>query len=383
MTETHNASLYPPEHPPDPIPQAGRAMVRDVGAGDSSPARFDVRTAYDFAISLSSDAGDHDELPAEDRRWLERARAALPRPPALRPIDEELCIFGTRADRRPARRHRRRRRSSTCSSDAGQDVRRTPSSPTPAGPDAPRPRSRPPWTATGRRSTRIVGAWPEQQARLAVAGSSSDSDALAEERDRRSDAWLPLYQEMEPRVEAIIERDVELRADDRDAPARGAHRAHDQRHPLAVRARRPPRRPRAVVLRAPVQLHVLRAATGGCSSTRSRMPRSSRHDPLAPPVGVAAAPPGPGRRHPAPDPAAAQGPGLVPHRDRGAARALKPTIKHHLAQLRAAGLVTLTEEGGLSYYSLRRDRLDDASAELKRFLACPHATDRATRTPTS
>ena len=47
----------------------------------------------------------------------------------------------------------------------------------------------------------------------------------------------------------------------------------------------------------------------------------------------------------------------------------KPTIKHHLAQLRAAGLVTLTEEGGLSYFSLRRDRLDDASSELKRYLA--------------
>ena len=46
----------------------------------------------------------------------------------------------------------------------------------------------------------------------------------------------------------------------------------------------------------------------------------------------------------------------------------KPTIKHHLAQLRAAGLVTLTEEGGLSYYSLRRDRLEDATSELVRFL---------------
>jgi DNA-binding transcriptional ArsR family regulator len=46
----------------------------------------------------------------------------------------------------------------------------------------------------------------------------------------------------------------------------------------------------------------------------------------------------------------------------------KPTIKHHLALLRAAGLVTVTEEGGLQYYSLRRERLDDASAELKRFL---------------
>jgi DNA-binding transcriptional ArsR family regulator len=47
----------------------------------------------------------------------------------------------------------------------------------------------------------------------------------------------------------------------------------------------------------------------------------------------------------------------------------KPTIKHHLAQLRAAGLVTLIEEGGLSYYSLRRDRLEDASADLIRYLS--------------
>ena len=46
----------------------------------------------------------------------------------------------------------------------------------------------------------------------------------------------------------------------------------------------------------------------------------------------------------------------------------KPTIKHHLALLRSAGLVTIVEEGGLSYYSLRRERLDDASSELKRFL---------------
>ena len=46
----------------------------------------------------------------------------------------------------------------------------------------------------------------------------------------------------------------------------------------------------------------------------------------------------------------------------------KPTIKHHLVLLRAAGLVTITESGAVVYYSLRRDRLDDASVELKRFL---------------
>jgi len=46
----------------------------------------------------------------------------------------------------------------------------------------------------------------------------------------------------------------------------------------------------------------------------------------------------------------------------------KPTIKHHLAQLRVAGLVTLTEEGSLTYYSLRRDRLDAAGREVRDYL---------------
>jgi DNA-binding transcriptional ArsR family regulator len=46
----------------------------------------------------------------------------------------------------------------------------------------------------------------------------------------------------------------------------------------------------------------------------------------------------------------------------------KPTIKHHLALLRSAGLVTITESGTVMYYTLRRNRLDDASAEIKRFL---------------
>jgi DNA-binding transcriptional ArsR family regulator len=46
----------------------------------------------------------------------------------------------------------------------------------------------------------------------------------------------------------------------------------------------------------------------------------------------------------------------------------KPTIKHHLSLLRSAGLVTITESGTVMYYSLRRTRLDDASADIKRFL---------------
>jgi DNA-binding transcriptional ArsR family regulator len=47
----------------------------------------------------------------------------------------------------------------------------------------------------------------------------------------------------------------------------------------------------------------------------------------------------------------------------------KPTIKHHLAQLRAAGLVTLIEQGNLTYYSLRHDRAEEAGVELRAYLA--------------
>jgi DNA-binding transcriptional ArsR family regulator len=46
----------------------------------------------------------------------------------------------------------------------------------------------------------------------------------------------------------------------------------------------------------------------------------------------------------------------------------KPTVSHHMVQLRAAGLVTVTETGGLTYYSLRRERLADASVDLQRLL---------------
>jgi DNA-binding transcriptional ArsR family regulator len=47
----------------------------------------------------------------------------------------------------------------------------------------------------------------------------------------------------------------------------------------------------------------------------------------------------------------------------------KPTIKHHLALLRAAGLITVTNQGNLTYYTLRRDRAEEAGVELRSYLA--------------
>jgi DNA-binding transcriptional ArsR family regulator len=46
----------------------------------------------------------------------------------------------------------------------------------------------------------------------------------------------------------------------------------------------------------------------------------------------------------------------------------KPTMKHHLALLRAAGLVTVIEEGSLTYYNLRRERVREAGVELSHYI---------------
>src|SRR3954452_5861023 len=71
-----------------------RAPVRSLGSTAALPVSFDVRTAYDFAMSLASDAGtDENEIPAEDLAWLKRARADLHA--AVGPaIDDDLCVFG-------------------------------------------------------------------------------------------------------------------------------------------------------------------------------------------------------------------------------------------------------------------------------------------------
>src|SRR5690348_10099010 len=79
------------------IPRSGppaqlRAPVRSLGAGVSLPVTFDVRTAYDFALSLASEVGEQDELLPDDRRWLKEARESFTvgGPASV----DEVCIFG-------------------------------------------------------------------------------------------------------------------------------------------------------------------------------------------------------------------------------------------------------------------------------------------------
>ncbi len=50
----------------------------------------------------------------------------------------------------------------------------------------------------------------------------------------------------------------------------------------------------------------------------------------------------------------------------------KPTVSHHLAQLRSAGLITVTQQeslGNHTYYTLRRDRIEEAGIALTSYLA--------------
>jgi ArsR family transcriptional regulator len=44
-----------------------------------------------------------------------------------------------------------------------------------------------------------------------------------------------------------------------------------------------------------------------------------------------------------------------------------PTVSHHMSVLRKAGLVDERKEGSWTYYTLRRDALEQAAAELRRF----------------
>ena len=87
----------------NPIPRAERQdtarpapVIRDFRRGGASfEIEWDVRTVYDFLVSLSDDAGAGDDLPAKDRRWLNDAREAFPE--AVRAdrkalLGNELCI---------------------------------------------------------------------------------------------------------------------------------------------------------------------------------------------------------------------------------------------------------------------------------------------------
>ena len=350
---------------------APRAIVRDLTRGAASyRIDWDVRTAFDFIFSLSGDAGSTDDLPAADRTWLAESRASLPQDiqdgiKAL--FESELAIHaGVLLVDAPNVR---------TAADVVELV---------AG-LSPRDLLGSLFSAEENRDPEV-----DRLLDAAIGGDAGVLDELGERlpeyhRKGRLEllrdpgaaherivsvlrAWQVPFSTIEDRVLAILERDYDERADDRErlAPA-------DLIEATTGGVRYLPEPGIARVILAPSYFsrpyNFLMSARDwrlfGYPVADSALGPS---DALTPPLSVV-------RLHRAlGDETRLRILKLLASRDlylTEIAQQLdlsKPTIKHHLAQLRSAGLVTITESGTVMYYSLRRNRLDDASAELKRFL---------------
>lgn len=345
-----------------------RPPVRDFAGGSSFTLEWDVRPVFDFMFSLSTEAGSTDDLPAEDRRWLTDARASLPADirAEIKAFNEtEMAIHvASFAVERPDLRSVDDLLAAVEAAST-QDL------------------------MLAMLGDFEIGSAMDVIARAAIDG---DRDALeqlvASNRDhgkglrtlledsestrRRLQAvlaaWAVPFRTIEARVASIGERDYALRVEDRatmDSLDLIEKTTGGVRWLPAAGIRR-------VILGPSYFSRPYNFLLGGEGWRFFGYPVSDDAldvaDPLAPPPSVV-------RLHRAlGDPTRMRILKLLAGRDLYATEIAqqlelsKPTIKHHLALLRAAGLVTITESGAVVYYSLRRDRLDDASVELKRFL---------------
>jgi DNA-binding transcriptional ArsR family regulator len=352
-------------------PEAPRAAVlRDFrGANASYRIEWDVRTVYDFLISLSDDAGSTEDLPPADRRWLTDARESLPevaRTDRVALLGSELCInIAELAVDRPeidspaafvaAVRSLDRR---TAAEYLAADLFREP------GGAALAERA---LAGDEAAAAELVEALPEHHREgraLVLRHPERTTERLAD----LLDAWRVSFAEIEPRVRAMIQRDVDARRPDLRGLAPGEI---IERTTGGLRFLPEPGIDRVILApsyftrpynflfsRDGWRLYAYPIADAALDI----------HDPLEPPPAIV-------RLHRAlGDPSRLRILRLLADGDRyltEIAQALelsKPTVKHHMAQLRAAGLVTLTEEGALTYYSLRREGLDSVGVDLRRFV---------------
>jgi DNA-binding transcriptional ArsR family regulator len=347
-----------------------RAPIRDLTRGSASfRIDWDVRPAYDFVFSLSDDAGSSDDLPAADRTWLAESKASLPadvRAATKRLFESEICIrAAVIVVDRPAIRTADEVVAAISSSEP-HDVIRALFEESPHEPELA--------TLVDRALAGDMSVLPaveellpdhQKQERIEIL---RDPDQTVSDLVRVLTAWEERFTPIESRVTAILERDYESRAADRAslAPVDLIERTTNGIRWL------PEGGVKRVIL-APS--YFSRPYNFLMSASDFRLfgyPVSDEAleevDPLAAPQAVV-------RLHRAlGDETRLKILKLLAGRDlylTEIAQQLelsKPTIKHHLALLRSAGLVTITEAGTVMYYSLRRNRLDDASADIKRFL---------------
>lgn len=347
--------------------------VRTVGGpGTSFSVEFDARTAYEFLVSAGlGDAAENDLVPA-DREWLQQARASLSEEQREH-IDRLFGAYGWAAlDGLPLLVIQR------------PDVR--------TGADVVRLLETTPAAAliTGLLRDCLTDTPPDGVVELASGGDADALDALepllcapeigpllrgfAAEPDRTMELavgtarrWLAAFEPIEERLARIHAADIALRRADlatlapEDAVERitgGLHLVPEARIRRILLAPAVFVRPFNFLHQAgdwrmfwyPVADEVLETEAGAPSAAMVRLFRA---------LG---------------DPNRLQVLRLLTERDwyltelATRLEVSKPTMKHHLALLRAAGLVTVMEEGSLTYYRLRRERLAEGGSELSRYL---------------
>ena len=348
---------------------APTSPVRDFGASASGfRIEWDVRPTYDFLFSLSEDAGTTDDLPAADRTWLTEARASMPaaiRERIVHLYETEMAIHAASfAVSRPDLK-------TTDQFVAAFDEAELPEllaamlSDYLRGPETEDLVAR---TIAGDPTAiaAVLEAFPDHKAGLKAL--LDDPVSAHRELSEILHAWATAFRPIEARVTAILERDHALRAPDRaslNPTALIETTTNGIRWLPEVGIRR-------VILAPSYFSRPYNYLLTGNDWRFFGYPVSDEaldaDDRLAPPPAVV-------RLHRAlGDETRLRILKLLSSRDlylTEIAQQLdlsKPTIKHHLAILRSAGLVTIVEAGTVLYYSLRRGRIDDASTELGRFL---------------
>jgi DNA-binding transcriptional ArsR family regulator len=348
----------------------GRAPVRDLTRGAASfRIDWDVRPAYDFVFSLSGDAGATDDIPAADRAWLTDSKAALTddiKDSVARLFESELCVHvAVIVVDRPAIRTADDVVAAIAASEPRDVVRALFDE---------SPRDAEVGALVDRALSGDASALPaleevlpdyKREARLEIL---RDPDRTVAELRTVLEAWAEKFTPIESRVTAILERDYDARASDRATlgPVDLIERTTNGIRWL------PEAGVRRVILAPSYFSRPYNFLMSAADFRLFGYPVSDESleaaDPLAAPQAVV-------RLHRAlGDETRLRILKLLSSRDlylTEIAQQLelsKPTIKHHLAILRSAGLVTITESGTVVYYSLRRNRLDDASADIKKFL---------------
>ena len=347
--------------------ETARPRVRDF----ASPAagftiEWDVRPVYDFLFSLGDDKDFQYDLLEEDRSWLDAARETLLRDhaEAARITAETTVLVASLAAIHPE----------ATTIDAFIDV--VEATPTQAfletilcdllrDPDI-GPLVEKASTGEPGAMAELRDAMPEHKTGIQLLlGDPVDAQASIVALLR---AYAPMFATIEPRIRAFIERDHALRAVDR-----GALRGSELIEKTTGGIRWLPEVGIRRIILAPTYFsRPYNILLAGPDWRFFAYPVADEaleaEDRLAPPQAVV-------RLHRAlGDETRLRILKLLSDRDlylTEIAQQLdlsKPTIKHHLAQLRAAGLVTVIEAGTVIYYSLRRDRIEAASVDLARFL---------------